>query len=286
MNMHHLIIGYGYCGYHLALQLLQQGEAVTAVSRHRDEQFFLPKLTHQLIDIAQGINWSNQDTVLYYLAPPLPIGNEDHLLEQFLHHSQLTVRKVIYFGSSAVYGNQQGQWVDEQTPCPISHDRQQRRLHAEQQWQRYCQQADIDCVLLRVAGIYGANRLPIAAARQQAPLLKTEHAPWTNLVYVNDLIHSVIQLAKSVANGVFNIADGNPQPMGTLQRLTAQRLNLPAAPQQDWQIILEGASEMKQEFMQANKRLSIDKLRQALGKSMCFTPLEQAIEHILSRSSV
>lgn len=279
--MHHLIIGYGYCGYHLAAKLLQKGEQVTAVSRSQATEYHLAELTHLPLDIEKAFQWQKKDTVLYYLIPPPAQGEHDSLLHHFLTHSKLAIRKVIYFGSSAVYGDQHGQWVDEQTTCLLSHDRQRRRLDAEHVWQSYCQQANIESVLLRVAGIYGPNRLPVLAAKLQSPVLSDTQAPWMNHIYVEDLVDIAIAFAHSTHQGIFNTADGNPQKMGTLQRLTAQLLNIPPAPQHAWQSIWDNASEMKREFMLGNKRLSIEKLRQTLAERLILTPLETAIQHSL-----
>lgn len=275
--MHHLIIGYGYCGFHLAAQLLRQNMHVTAVSRTLAADYALDNLNHLPLDITQPFHWQTPDTILYYLIPPPADGDKDRLLHQFLQQSQLNIKKVIYFGSSGVYGEQHGQWVNEQSTCHMTHDRQRRRLHAEHLWQ----QTSSAVVLMRIGGIYGQNRLPVQAAHQQSPLLKGDEAPWMNHIYVQDLVNIALQLALSPAVGIYNVADGNPQKMGSLQRLTAEQLHLPQAPQHDWQSIWNKASPMKREFMQANKRLSIEKLKQTLGDKLFITPLQNAVKHSL-----
>lgn len=276
--MHHLIIGYGYCGFYLAQYLLNQGERVTAVSRHQDKSYHLENLNHQIQDINQGNHCSEPDTLLYYFVPPTSEGVRDTLLQQFIASSSLKVRKIIYCGSSAVYGNHQHAWIDEGATCYLDNDRQRRRLDAEQQWQQFSAQAFLDCLILRVAGIYGPHRLPVQAALDQAPLIKLEQAPYSNHIHVQDLVKIAALLAMQPHTaGIYNIADGQPQKMGTLQTLTAKALGITAAPYADFEWIWAHASPMKREFMQSSKRLSIERLKKTFQPSLSLMTLTDGI---------
>lgn len=280
--MHHLILGYGYCGYYLAQELLNNGQHVTAISRHLDKEFELPNLKHIEYDLSQPFHWSIPGTVIYYLIPPPSIGKTDVFLAELLQHNTIAADKVIYFGSSGVYGNHDGSWVDEDSPCHISSDRQLRRLDAEKQWQDYCMQHRMELVLLRIAGIYGPGQLPVEAAKAKTPLIELDKAPFTNHIYVKNLVSIACLLAqmKSLSD-VFNIADGDPSPMGTLQREVAKCMGLQAAPYESWSEAWERASHMKREFMQGSKRLSVEKLQKCLGNDLKLTPLTEAIKECL-----
>ena len=280
--MHHLILGYGYCGYYLAQELLKQNHQVTAVSRHLNPQWELPQLKHIPHDLNQPFNWPEPETIVYYLIPPPSDGENDSFLKQLLSHSVIKAKKVIYFGSSAVYGNHQGAWVNEQSTCLVTNSRQLRRLDAEQQWLTYCSKNNIEPIVLRVAGIYGPHRLPIEAAKAQTPIVEKESAPYTNHIYVKDLATITILLAQTpTTQTLYNIADGNPQPMGTLQQLVAKALGITQAPSESWTQAWERASPMKREFMQGSKRLNIESLKQSLGPALSLSSLNDAISQSL-----
>ncbi|VEG90718.1 SDR family oxidoreductase [Legionella spiritensis] len=276
--MHHLIIGYGYCAYYLARLLLQKKQTVTAVSRHQPSTNQPAGLNHVCHDIRQPFVWTEPDTVLYYFVPPPPTGVTDPCLRQFLASSSLSLRKVIYCGSSGVYGDHQGAWVNEQSPCPIRYDRQKRRLNAEQQWHNFCAERAIDSLILRVSGIYGPNRLPVEAAKAQSPLIAPDEAPYSNQVYVKDLACIMVGLAEQDdGQGCINISDGHPQKMGTIQRLTAEQLGIKPAPCEPFDSVWQKASPMKREFMSASKRLRIEKLQSTLKSPISLTPLATGI---------
>ena len=277
--MHHLIIGYGYCGFHLAKFLLSNNQSVTAVSRHLSESQHLPGLNHLAQDISTPLVWPHQNTIVYYLIPPPSTGVVDSTLKQFLQNcATINPVKLVYFGSSAVYGDKQGDWVDEKAACDVTLERQYRRLDAEQQCLTFAEQKDIGCIILRIAGIYGPNRLPIEAALKQYPLIEPEEAPFTNLIYIKDLakISALLALQKN-SRGIYNIADGLPKTMGYLQQQVANALDLPPAPFQSFDQVLTSASAMKREFMQSSKRLNINALQTTLKESLLVTPSTTAI---------
>ncbi|TAL61717.1 MAG: SDR family oxidoreductase [Legionella sp.] len=277
--MHHLILGYGYSAYYLAQLLLEKGQTVTAVSRHLAEQQHLSLLDHRCFDLQEPFIWDQPNTIIYYFIPPSNSGERDSFLNNFLQNSQLKAHKIIYFSSSAVYGNQQGRWVNEETACEPHTERELRRLDAEQQWQDFCQKKSIPYCLLRVAGIYGPERLPIAAAQSQTPVILSSQAPYTNSIYVKDLAHIAYTLGTLEKTfNVYNVADGEPHPMGFIQQLVAQALHIPPAPEKSWDEVFAQSSPMKKEFMASSKRLSIQRLQNTLGQLVALSPLIETIK--------
>lgn len=282
--MQHLILGYGYCGYYLAKHLLQNNQKVTTLSRHLAKDLKLPKINHIIHDLNHSFHWDEPDTIAYYLIPPSPQGESDLFLKQFLNHSAIKAKKIIYFGTSGVYGNHQGAWVHEDSPCLIDNSRQLRRLDAEQQWLNYCKIKSIDCTLLRVAGIYGPQRIPIDAARAKTPLIEKDKAPQINHIFVKDLAAIAYLLSQEpVTSSIYNVADGNPQPMGTLQQHVAEALKLELAPYESWSEAWEKASLMKREFMKGSKRLNINRLQATLGVSFLFTQMSDAVKQSMPK---
>lgn len=269
-----LIVGYGYCGYYLAQQLRAKQRKVITLSRHIDAEKKLPDVDHRQHDINTAFSSETEIDTLYYLVPPNRDGQQDTLLKKFLQHLR-PPQSIVYFGSSGVYGDQQGLWVDETTPCHVTHDRQRRRLDAETQWAEF---AKGPCTLLRVAGIYGPQRIPTTGARQQTPIIEPAQAPWINHIYVEDLVSAAIALSEKVQGvEIVNIADGEPLPMGGLQQKLATQLDCKPAPKQSFEEAYAEASEFKREFLTSSKRLSIEKLKKLLGNEFRVTDKDAAL---------
>lgn len=278
----HILLGYGYVASHLAELLIQQNQEVISICR-QIPAYLPPRIKHLTQDIRQTPLDIQQQDILYYFIPPLGEYEDDVIISYFLKMLTQTPKKIIYIGSSGIYGQHHGEWVDEQSACHIETSRQKQRLSAESQFENFCQKHHIACARLRVAGIYGPQRIPIDAVYEQTPVIHPQEAPLTNHIYVKDLANILAYLGNKVTyHGILNIADGTPSPMGTLQQQLAQALKFPLAPNDSFENIWNAASHMKKEFMSQNKKLNIERLVQILNPSpLQLTPLPQALKEII-----
>lgn len=280
--MNHIILGYGYCGYYLARELLAHQQNVLTVSRQLKPDYSLPGVNHLLKDVVEPFDWGTEYSVVYYLIPPPSKGKRDDVLLEFLKNNSIKTNLFVYFSTSGVYGDHQGNWVNEESPCYIQSDRQERRLDAEQQCLSYCKQHNIPALILRVSGIFGPQRLPMEAARSQTAIIHPDEAPYTNHIYVEDLAKITHLLTQSrPLQTIYNIADGQPLPMGSLQQETAKLMQLPAAPHESYAQAFSKASPMKKEFMQSSKLLDINRLKSTLGERLILQKLSDAIKKSL-----
>jgi nucleoside-diphosphate-sugar epimerase len=251
-QMEHVFFGFGYCAQYLAKHL-QTGIAISR-NPHLD-------IAHIQADVAVPGLQLPDSYVMYYFIPPKPGHDEDILLKNCLVHLPKPPQKIIYIGSSGIYGHHQGQWVNENSPCYIRSHRQALRQSSEHILTAYAKEHHLPCALLRVAGIYGPDRLP----ETNAPIISPEQAPLMNHIFIEDLAIILKILGTSVTfDGVLNIADGDPKPMGYLQQQVAIKYQRPLPEQIDFQTAWDLASDMKKEFMSQNKQLSIEVLLQLL----------------------
>jgi len=162
------------------------------------------------------------------------------------------ISNIVYWGSSGVYGDHKGGWVDEDSTCNVDFDIQRRRLDAEYQIKEFSQQNQVKYTVMRVAGIYGPNRLPTT----NKPVIKIDQAPYSNMVYINDAAKIAVSALINDKNvGKINISDGCPIKMGTLQRLISEQKGINII-EHDYNKIMQASSSMRQYFLSSSKRLS------------------------------
>jgi nucleoside-diphosphate-sugar epimerase len=260
--MRHLLLGYGYCAEYLSQELLANGLEVLAYSRSKQQP--VPQgLVHYCLDLGSEKIHQTKDDCLYYFIPPS--DPEDSLLKQILNNLAYPPQKIIYCGSSAVYGNHQGEWVDESSPCHIQNLRQKQRQIAEQHIQDYAKQYHIPSIICRLAGIYGPGRLPLDAVKEQTPVVHPNQAPLINHIFIKDLSYILKMLAENQEfQGIINIADGHPIPMGQLQQKLASKLGYPLAAEINCDLAYQQASPMRREFLSQSKQLNINLLKNLL----------------------
>ncbi len=281
------IIGLGYVGSYLSKRWLTAQSDVVLYSRQQHTH----NTACRVLDLDHEFNPSvtlDGGDLLYYLVPPAEQEtHHDPRVYRLLQYLSTPPRHIVYFSTSGVYGDCLGAWIDETHPPQPQFPRHYRRLDAEQQLTQYCQTHDIALSILRVAGIYGPNRLPLQAVMQRQAIIHPEQAPITNHIHITDLVEIAYQMhAHTHGIAIYNIADGDPQAMGTLHRLLARALHLAPLPTISLAQALAEASPMRREFMLASKRLRPEKWQRTLTITAQYPTLEQGIRAILANTAV
>jgi nucleoside-diphosphate-sugar epimerase len=207
-----------------------------------------------------------------YFAPPPPSGVADTRITHWLaaQVAQPPPRAVVYASTTGVYGDQGGAWVTEATPPAPAHDRARRRLNAESQLSQWCAARSIPLTVLRITGIYAANRLPVERIKAREPVVCLSEAPWSNRIHAEDLAEIYAALinrieANTPVTGIFNISDNTPRPMTELYLATAAHFGLPMPPCLPQSEVLAKASPMAREFLTESKRIDACAIQRALN---------------------
>ena len=285
------IVGCGDIGRRLAQVCLEQGRELSgwvrsdaSVRALREDR--IPSLKVDLDQPVLGLPSVAGDE-LYYFAPPPPEGREDsrvaRLIEGFGVSDQPS--RVVYLSTTGVYGDCGGEWVDETRPPAPRVDRAWRRLDAENRWRDWSRQSGGELVILRVAGIYGPGKLPVARLQSGRPMVSEVEAPITNHIHSLDLV-SVCQAAmeRGVSGEVYNVCDGQPGNMTGYFNEVAGFLNLPRPPV----ISLEEAKRQLTpgmlSYLGESRRLSNRKLVEELGVTLRYPTLAEGLPASLSES--
>lgn len=203
-----------------------------------------------------------------HMAPPPPAGGRDlrtgHLI-QALSRGESVPQRFVYMSTTGVYGDCQGEWVPESRPLNPESDRAVRRAHAERQVRRWGGSCGVRVSILRVPGIYAADRLPLERLRSGMPVLAPSDDPYTNHVHADDLARIVATaLARGRAGRAYNTSDQTCLRMGEYFDLVASQFGLPRPPRLS---LLEAGTRLPPvvlSFMRESRRLRNDRLRKEL----------------------
>jgi nucleoside-diphosphate-sugar epimerase len=263
-----LIIGCGDIGIRVAKQL-SLGHRVFALtsSSHRFQELReagaipilgnldQPESLWRLAGLAQTV---------IHLAPPQNQGNRDHRtrnLLRILAQGSSAVRRLIYVSTTGVYGDHRGAKVSELTPVNPQSERAQRRVDAERALRLWGPAHGIAVTILRVPGIYAANRLPLERLQSQTPALLPEEDAYSNHIHSDDLARLV---CAAVYHGkpqrVINACDGNETKMGDYFDEVADAFGLARAPRMPAKQLQEMVSPMLWSFMRESRRVTNTRL--------------------------
>ena len=232
-----LIVGCGAVGQRLALSARRDGTQARCLVRSNDSAERLRRLGLDAVaaDLDQASFGLAQDLVaarIFYLAPPPPDGRTDPRMRRFLARLPDGPRpRIVYVSTTGVYGDCGGEWVDERRPPEPQVDRAHRRRDAELQLLNWHAAGHGEVIILRVAGIYGPGRLPLARLQRQVPMVGEDEAPWTNRIHIDDLV-SVCEAAMQRGRDgeCYNVSDGSPGNMRDYFDRVADLYGLPRAP--------------------------------------------------------
>lgn len=277
--MHILIIGCGYVGERYAKQALARGWRVSALTRrseqitewqtqgitgiqgdvlHRESLQALP--TADLCVYAVGFDrTATQDKREVYVT------GLRHVLTEITDR----IPRMIYISSTSVYGENNGEWVDEETICQPGNESGEICLEAEQVVQEFAVRNPqlFQASILRLSGIYGPGRL-IGRREQLAQELPIAGNPesWLNLIHIDDILQALFLLAVTPhPEPLYLLSDEQPNRRIEFYSALARHLGTPAP------IMPEDPTD------QLGKRCDSSQIRNVLGLQLLRPTIVEGI---------
>ncbi|MEJ0002962.1 MAG: NAD-dependent epimerase/dehydratase family protein [Pararobbsia sp.] len=173
------------------------------------------------------------------LAPPPPQGRDDPRSRALIaaltrsrgralivpEHRRPTV---VYASTTGVYGDCGGALVDETRPVRPANPRAVRRVAAEQAWRAAGARMALSVRIVRIPGIYAADRLPVERLRKGTPALATDDDVFTSHIHADDLAAIMIRvLTAGRPQRVYLAADDTRLKMADYFDLVADHAGLP-----------------------------------------------------------
>ena len=196
---------------------------------------------------------------------------------------------IVYLSTVAVYGNHDGQWIDEATPLAPALTRAGDRIEAERAWHALGEAHGIPVAVIRIAGIYGpgANALETVKAGRARRIVKPGQV--FNRIHVGDLaqiIDKAVDMAlRRRTGGIFNAADDEPTAPGDPIVFAASLLGvMPPA-----EVVFDEAKKTMTPFALSfygeSKRVRNDRIKSVLGVSLRYPTYREGLRALATEAS-
>jgi nucleoside-diphosphate-sugar epimerase len=280
-----LILGCGDIARRAMPAFLERWQ-VTALARSPDEA-----LSARGIEIAVG-DLDRPETLselsrgferVIHFAPPPDAGTRDprtmNAIDAFSAAAILPER-FVYISTSGVYGDCAGASVTEERAVNPQTDRARRRMDAERALVAWSRKAGVSVAILRVPGIYAADRLPLARLGQGTPVLRADDDVYTNHIHADDLAAAcVAALECALPSAQYNICDDSEMKMGDYFDLVADRFALERPPRiaraQAGPLIPPSLLS----FMSESRRLVNTRMKRELGVRLRYPTVFDGVPH-------
>jgi nucleoside-diphosphate-sugar epimerase len=265
-----LIIGCGDIGLRVANQLSRSHRVFALTSQQNRFQELrevgaIPILGN--LDHPESL-WrlSGLAQTVIHLAPPQNSGNRDcrtRNLLRILAQGSNIVRRFIYISTTGVYGNHQGSKVSETTPVSPQSERAQRRVDAERTLRLWAPAHGVALTILRVPGIYAADRLPIDRLKAKTPALLPDEDAYSNHIHSDDLARLVCAaIYHGKPQRIINACDGGETKMGDYFDEVADTFGLERPARLPGSELQKIVSPMMWSFMRESRRVTNSRLHE------------------------
>ena len=230
--MSHLVVGCGYLGSRVAQSWISDGKDVCALTRssERADKLRSMGIRPLVADVSDARSLNDLpkfQTVLFSLGFDRTAGQniEDVYvggLANTLGTLSNSVSRFIYISSTGVYSQNGGELIDENSECRPQTSGGIACLKAEALLDEHS--TGKVAVVLRLAGIYGPDRIPRMAQLQRSEPFPCRRDGFLNLIHVDDAVQAVLGAEQVETTGRFIVADGNPVVRGEFYDFLAEKL--------------------------------------------------------------
>lgn len=250
--------GYGYVAQAFGRALQNRGESVLGTSRNPGAHVLQFDDSHPI-----PATILSEQTHLLISIPPTSAG--DMVLAQ--HRQDLLSHPwqwIGYLSSTGVYGDYNGDWVDEEAVCHPSDPQTQARLDAEKQWLGLYEKHGVPVHIFRLSGIYGPHRSMVDRVLSGDATRIDKPGQYFSRIHVDDIVQVLLASINHPAPGqIYNLADDEPCSSRGVIEYICDQLNMVYPPL----IPFEQAdlSPMAHRFYQNNRRVMNTKIKRDLG---------------------
>lgn len=272
-----LSLGHGYSAAALARRLIPLGWTVIGTTRGRADALRAEGVEPLLWpgDLAAALGRAT-----HILASAAPDGSGDPFLTAALPLFQAARPVWVgYLSTTAVYGDHQGGWVDEDTPLNPSSARAVQRVLAERQWLA----TGLPVHVFRLAGIYGPGRGPFEKVRDGTARRIIKPGQVFSRIHVADIAGTLLaSMARPHPGRIYNVCDDQPAPPEDVLSHAAALLGLPEPPA----IPFDQAemTPMARSFYAESKRVRNDRIKDELGVRLEFPGYREGLAALLKEA--
>ena len=270
-----LIVGCGYVGLPLGVELVRRGHDVSGLRRSASETLTAVGIKPLTADITKLDTLARLPRDFDWVVNCAATGGgslEDYR-QLYLRGTRNLIEwlapgapRYVYVSSTGVYGQNDGSCVDETSPTEPASETAKVLVETEQTLLATAHERNFPAMIIRAAGIYGPGRGYLLKQFLRGDVrIEGTGARTLNMIHLEDLIGVIIAtLERGRVGGIYNAVDDEPVSQLEFFQWLAAKLGQslpPTAPE-------DAAAPRKRGL--TNKRISNQKLKTELGCAFKF----------------
>lgn len=217
----------------------------------------------------------------YILVSIPPINDEDIVLKNFKEIIKKTKTKwITYLSATSVYGNHDGEWVNENSATKPTSINGIKRLEAETKWLKFCNENNLPLQIFRLSGIYSAqnNVLKRLISGQAKIVKKNNH--FFSRIHVEDIANLLFySMKKFKSMEIYNISDDKPASQEEIASYGSKLLKVKTPEFLELDALEDG---MLKDFYKDSKKVDNQKVKKFFNYKLIYPTYKEGLDKIFN----
>ena len=269
-------LGYGYLTQFVFKRICALGiKGIGVTSKNINNNEFKNIIFVNRDKIKEVLNYS---THLLITAPPDYKGCS--IFNKFSNQILASnIRSLIYISSTGVYGNHNGDWVDENSLLNAKSNFDKIRVKSEQQWKTFSKKNNLNLNIVRISGIYGPQRIIKFNKNKLDIVIKKNH--YFSRIHVLDAARLISKIIlENFSNETWNLADDFPSTREVFLLEAIKIKNVKNFVRIQFEEYETTLSNRAKKFWLNNKRVSNSKVKEYFEYRFIFPNYRSGIKNL------
>ena len=255
---------------------------LTVTSREKSKKKSFDDLDYESFQFSENSfdkklieNLKSSNHILISIAP---VDGEDIVIKNFQHILENSAAKwITYLSATSVYGNHNGNWVDEKSKTNPTSTNGMNRLNAEKNWLNLAKK-NLPIQILRLSGIYSNQSNILKRIREGNAKIVNKKNQFFSRIHVEDIANILFEsLLKFKATEIYNVSDDKPSSTEEIILYGSKLLNFEKPETVELSSI---ENEMIKNFYKDSKKVNNQKMKQFFNYKLKYPTYVEGLNYI------
>ncbi|MDB9795860.1 oxidoreductase [Pelagibacteraceae bacterium] len=255
---------------------------LTVTSREKSKKKSFDDLDYESFQFSENSfdkklieNLKSSNHILISIAP---VDGEDIVIKNFQHILENSAAKwITYLSATSVYGNHNGNWVDEKSKTNPTSTNGMNRLNAEKNWLNLAKK-NLPIQILRLSGIYSNQSNILKRIREGNAKIVNKKNQFFSRIHVEDIANILFEsLLKFKATEIYNVSDDKPASTEEIILYGSKLLNFEKPETVELSSI---ENEMIKNFYKDSKKVNNQKMKQFFNYKLKYPTYVEGLNYI------
>ncbi len=284
-NINLFCFGFGQVAKNFIKKIKEENLSVnlTVTSREKSDSKILENLEYKSFQFSEDYfdrnlieNLKSSDYILISIAP---VNGEDIVIKNFQDIIEKSkVKWITYLSATSVYGDHNGQWVDENSKTNPTSSNGIDRLKVEKSWMKLATTKDLPFQIFRLSGIYSNQRNVLARLKSGEVKTINKKNQFFSRIHVEDIANILFKSLKNFKpKEIYNISDDKPASSKEVMFYGAKLLGIKKLKTVELSSI---KNEMVENFYKDSKKVSNKKMKVFFSYDLKYPTYVEGLRYI------